>query len=203
VTIFYYLRFETSLFVASYDSQGHGWGIRPRLHTGYGVTVKSKSKSHCDWRSVSQSVSLCVKPNLGLMTRYLWSIFLFLESRYTAAAGTTQKTHQLLSNGYHVLLSGVSTHALPSNGRPIVAHSLLWYVFTCLLPSNALSKSVSIYICIYIYSKLSLKKELCNAINQYNQPMFVSFIQNGRKYWTVVFEPIIVIKLIMWIGMFC
>jgi hypothetical protein len=33
-TIFYYLRFETSLFVFSYDSQGHGGGIRPRLHTG-------------------------------------------------------------------------------------------------------------------------------------------------------------------------
>jgi hypothetical protein len=26
--------FETSLFFASYDSQGHGAGIRPRLHTG-------------------------------------------------------------------------------------------------------------------------------------------------------------------------
>jgi hypothetical protein len=33
-TVFYCLRFETSLFVASYDSQGHGGGIRPRLHTG-------------------------------------------------------------------------------------------------------------------------------------------------------------------------
>jgi hypothetical protein len=33
VTIFYCLRFETSLFVASYDYQGHGGGIRPRLHT--------------------------------------------------------------------------------------------------------------------------------------------------------------------------
>jgi hypothetical protein len=32
--IFYCLRFETSLFVAFYDSQGHGGGIRPRLHTG-------------------------------------------------------------------------------------------------------------------------------------------------------------------------
>jgi hypothetical protein len=32
-TIFYCLRFETSLFVASYGSQGHGGGIRPRLHT--------------------------------------------------------------------------------------------------------------------------------------------------------------------------
>jgi hypothetical protein len=33
-TVFYCLRFETSLSVASYDSQGHGGGIRPRLHTG-------------------------------------------------------------------------------------------------------------------------------------------------------------------------
>jgi hypothetical protein len=58
MTTFYYLRFETppnlerqvpvfislrnrvaqalgSLFVASYDSQGYGGGIRTRLHTGY------------------------------------------------------------------------------------------------------------------------------------------------------------------------
>jgi hypothetical protein len=34
VTIFYCLRFETSLFVASYDSQGYGGGIGPRLHMG-------------------------------------------------------------------------------------------------------------------------------------------------------------------------
>jgi hypothetical protein len=33
-TVYYCLKFETSLFVASYDSQGHGGGIRPRLHTG-------------------------------------------------------------------------------------------------------------------------------------------------------------------------
>jgi hypothetical protein len=32
-TIFYCLRFETSLYVASYDSQGCDGGIRPRLHT--------------------------------------------------------------------------------------------------------------------------------------------------------------------------
>jgi hypothetical protein len=36
-TIFYCLRFETSLFVASYDSQGHGGGIRPPLK--YSVCV--------------------------------------------------------------------------------------------------------------------------------------------------------------------
>jgi hypothetical protein len=35
VTIVYCLRFETSLFVAFYDSQGYGGGIRPRLHTAH------------------------------------------------------------------------------------------------------------------------------------------------------------------------
>jgi hypothetical protein len=39
-TIFYSLRFETSLFVASYDSQGYGGGIRPRLHTGSWLSSK-------------------------------------------------------------------------------------------------------------------------------------------------------------------
>jgi hypothetical protein len=34
-TIFYCVRFETFLFVASYDSQGYGGGFRPRLHTGF------------------------------------------------------------------------------------------------------------------------------------------------------------------------
>jgi hypothetical protein len=34
VTIFYCLRFETSLFFASYESQGHGGGIWTRLHMG-------------------------------------------------------------------------------------------------------------------------------------------------------------------------
>jgi hypothetical protein len=35
VTIIYCLRFETSIFVASYDSQGYGGGIGPRLHTRF------------------------------------------------------------------------------------------------------------------------------------------------------------------------
>jgi hypothetical protein len=33
-TIFYCLRYEIPLYVASYDSQGYGESIRPRLHTG-------------------------------------------------------------------------------------------------------------------------------------------------------------------------
>jgi hypothetical protein len=57
-TTFYCLRFETSLFVASYDSQGHGGGIRPRLHTG--VSHKSKSKL-CYDRQFSLPVCLGIK----------------------------------------------------------------------------------------------------------------------------------------------
>jgi hypothetical protein len=41
-TIFYCLRFETSLFIASYDSQGYGGSIRPRLHTGRLVNQKGE-----------------------------------------------------------------------------------------------------------------------------------------------------------------
>jgi hypothetical protein len=33
------LRFETSLFVASHDSQGHGGGSRPRLHMGLVIST--------------------------------------------------------------------------------------------------------------------------------------------------------------------
>jgi hypothetical protein len=39
------------LFFASYDWQGYGRGIRTRLLL---LASKSKSKPHCDWRSVNQ-----------------------------------------------------------------------------------------------------------------------------------------------------
>jgi hypothetical protein len=39
-TIFYCLRFETSLFVASYVSQGYGGGILPHLHTGKSLATE-------------------------------------------------------------------------------------------------------------------------------------------------------------------
>jgi hypothetical protein len=45
-TIFYCLRFETSLFVASYDSQSRGGGIRPRLHMGLFRLLRQSSLSY-------------------------------------------------------------------------------------------------------------------------------------------------------------
>jgi hypothetical protein len=44
-TIFYCLRFETSLYVTSYDSQSHGGGIWPHLHTGLPGSPQLPSRS--------------------------------------------------------------------------------------------------------------------------------------------------------------
>jgi hypothetical protein len=52
-------------FIASYDSQGHGGSIRPRLHTG-----QSQNQSHFTTDGQSVSRSWC-RAHLGLMTRYL------------------------------------------------------------------------------------------------------------------------------------
>jgi hypothetical protein len=49
-TIFYCLKFETSLFVASYNSQGHDGGIRPCLHMGMSCYISNwgaPSLTHC------------------------------------------------------------------------------------------------------------------------------------------------------------
>jgi hypothetical protein len=62
LTISYCLRFETSLFVASYDSQGHGGGIRTRLHTGRYSKVKVKVKVTLRLAVYRQSICPGVKP---------------------------------------------------------------------------------------------------------------------------------------------
>jgi hypothetical protein len=64
MAILYCLRLETYLIVASYDSQGHGGGIRPRLHTGLRRgRIPRKVKVKVTLRlTVSQSVSLGVEP---------------------------------------------------------------------------------------------------------------------------------------------
>jgi hypothetical protein len=94
-TIFYCLRFEISRFVASYDSQGHGGGIRPHLHTG-ATAVVAITPRH--WPHRKHRVS-------NIKTIVAW-IFVASERVYRAVA---QKRSLLLespiSNGSirHVL----------------------------------------------------------------------------------------------------
>jgi hypothetical protein len=74
-TVFYSLRFETSLFVASYDSQGHGGGIRPRLQRR-GLLYKALADSiedtprHGSISRVQQSVALGT-----LLIDYIGNVF--------------------------------------------------------------------------------------------------------------------------------
>jgi hypothetical protein len=62
-TIFYCLRFETSFFVASYDSQGYDGGIWPCLHS---VLLPDSCESESYVTTDSQSASLSWnKPPIG------------------------------------------------------------------------------------------------------------------------------------------
>jgi hypothetical protein len=68
-TIFYCLRFETSHFVASYDSQGHGGGIRPRLHMVFRKRLSSfpyNPSARIPWKTPSYIVK-----EACLLVRYL------------------------------------------------------------------------------------------------------------------------------------
>jgi hypothetical protein len=56
-TVFYCLRFETSLFVASYDSHGHGGGIRPRLHTGVSTALPAWGPRYIASKQTQQKTS--------------------------------------------------------------------------------------------------------------------------------------------------
>jgi hypothetical protein len=68
VTIFYSLRFETSLIVASCDSQGYSGGIRPHLQ----VKVKVKVTLRLTF---SESVGLGVEPHMFITLWHLRSCF--------------------------------------------------------------------------------------------------------------------------------
>jgi hypothetical protein len=65
VTIFQCLRFETFLFVSSYDSQGHGEDIRTRLHTA--VTQKSFLVRFINsWHGPHRKHSSCIVASIRL-----------------------------------------------------------------------------------------------------------------------------------------
>jgi hypothetical protein len=75
-TIFYCLSFETSLFVTSYYSQGHGGGIRPRLHTGRLEFYSRQVETYVTTDRESASLSRNNAPNWGLRPdfHYYWTV---------------------------------------------------------------------------------------------------------------------------------
>jgi hypothetical protein len=90
-TIFYSLRFETSLFVASYDSQGYGGGIRACLHTQstpvvfFLTTLHGPSRKHRLQKFLYSYMRLpSNSPDIDMFTCFRAKVF----------------TEQLPSNGY-------------------------------------------------------------------------------------------------------
>jgi hypothetical protein len=123
-TIFYYLRFEASFFVVSYDSQGHDGGIRPCLHTALSSPERILSLPYVDaertW-TYSKHISC---------DRYPASLL--------AHRSDLQKTRHMVFSHCCVTSRRTRKTQLP----------LLLHVGPCLklLPGNALIKSVIIRI---------------------------------------------------------
>jgi hypothetical protein len=107
--VFYCLRFETSRFVASYDTQGHGGGIRPRLHTsliGNGswfllhVLGTDRTENNA---SNSSSIVVCVS-----VPAFAWRLLRYclatacLRSRYLSTAVSAGFT--ILAFSRHIIL---------------------------------------------------------------------------------------------------
>jgi hypothetical protein len=82
VALFYRLRFETSLFVAFYVSQGHGGGIRHRLHTGIETRINYVSPFYnfgedriLVTASDSSSITLCLSVAAGTCDNFLATVW--------------------------------------------------------------------------------------------------------------------------------
>jgi hypothetical protein len=139
-TIFYCLTFETSLFVASYDSQGHSGGIRPRLHTRLSHWL---SKSHLS-NSPSPSPSPSHIATDGRSVCPCPLPWLFSESPYRAEHGPHRKQSLYCEDLFTEPILG------KGSGGDLIENtvSLLLmppFVFTKLLPGNGLIKSVIIF----------------------------------------------------------
>jgi hypothetical protein len=102
VTIFHCLRFETSHFVTSYDSQGHGGGIRPRLHTGL-TKLKSQSQSR-DYKYTCNNIRIVVRvifSAVSVILKESWQFVLPRTSSYLLSLkGHVEYMLLLIDNKY-------------------------------------------------------------------------------------------------------
>jgi hypothetical protein len=104
-----------SLFVASYDSQGHGGGIRPRLHTGVWTLLNWTSLyNHIAWATQKTQPLYCWE---GVSTASLHSNGSYSIVACVFVAAGMCFTESLPSNGHLILtslfrLSGVMSQYL-------------------------------------------------------------------------------------------
>jgi hypothetical protein len=106
-TIFYCLRFETSLFVTFYDSQVHGGGIRPHLHTGW---------------LTANGIWFCYIASAWTPQKTPFpAVFLLLNDTYWHELHRKHHFLELLHCFWrllsHCLVTGMLTELFPSNGR--------------------------------------------------------------------------------------
>jgi hypothetical protein len=76
-------------FFASYDSQGYGWGIRTRLHTGIKDRISSKKYIFSSYFTGNTSLS-AAKPNRLTLFRERAAV---IRKIYTNSVRTSQETH--------------------------------------------------------------------------------------------------------------
>jgi hypothetical protein len=112
--------FETFLFVASYDSQGHGGGIRPRLHTGSSQFLFPYSLISFRHGSRTENTTPLFVPGA--------------EHTENTVSRVRLQVH------WSVTSTGRGADDIENIASSIVA---CWTVFTELLPGNALIKSVN------------------------------------------------------------
>jgi hypothetical protein len=130
-TIFYCLRFETSPFCTSFDSQGYSGVIRLRLHTGFLSSSKSESKLHwTDGQLISKSwyrAPSGAHNHIFITLWQLWSCFCGAPSlmrgrvcllyMLLALASVVFHGSKSLGTRDHILLSQIWDFALVSVGR--------------------------------------------------------------------------------------
>jgi hypothetical protein len=160
MTIFYCLRFEISLFVASYDSQGHSGGIRPCLHTVvHGLHFDSLVYSL--WMDHIGNTTSTSSSIVALVIIVMWSV----------AMETCLQSHCLAMDIF-------SDWANPALSRYVTIYIIFIFhtkMTGCWINLNLLCYKSRLYIYIYIYIFFFIN-------NVYCRPWFITMNNTRGSY---------------------